>query len=113
MFWFGIIFLLLVSVLGLRAFTVMRVILRVCIIGVIALLVFAALQPAKQNSTPVQPTATPIVKWGFMKQDALVEPSPTPKVLIAQEEPQLFDYGFDDGSSTQPQKTKRHRHSQL
>jgi hypothetical protein len=88
-FWIEIIFLLLVAVFGLRLFTAIRWIVGLCILAVVALLVFASLHPAKQDPAQAQPAATPLVKWRFM---TTAEPSPTPSVTP---EVKLFDYPLD------------------
>jgi hypothetical protein len=105
MFWIGIGFLLLVWIFGFRVFTVMRWILGFCILAVIALLVFASLHPAKQ-----EPAATPLVKSGFLTDDALNKASPTPTVTA---NVKLLDYGFDEGSSPDAHKTKTYKRSHI
>jgi hypothetical protein len=93
MFWIGIAFLLLVAVFGLRVFTAIRWIVGLCILAVIALLLFASLHPAKQDPAQAQPAAAPLVKWGVMTEKDLAGPSPTPTVTP---EVKLFDYSLDN-----------------
>jgi hypothetical protein len=94
MFWIEIVFPLLVAIFGLHVFTAMRVLLRVCILGLITLFVAARFLLAPKPAVDVVETPAPaVVKWGFMTADALKEASPTP---TATPEVELYDYPLDN-----------------
>jgi hypothetical protein len=96
--WLQFVFLILTAIFGRHVFAAIRWIFLLGILGFIGLLVLAGLI---HPNLLLKLTPIPTPNYSLMREDATVEPSPTPKLLTAQEESQLFDYGFDEESNTQ------------
>jgi hypothetical protein len=108
----AIIFLVLAWIFGRHVFRVVRWLVFGSVFALIGLFVLAQVLPLPEpKPTAAEAAPTPRPDYGFVKE--VVEPSPTPKVLTAQEESQLLDYGFDDGSSPEVHKTKHHKRSHM